>query len=317
MGSKSSQINSNSHIYKSEIQSLNSAKEGLEDMDIPENSNTKINRVWISKRNVTQSDEKLSDIYNISQYEASENINDILKNNGITPPKIEPTKTNLFNIKNGFNRHFKHWALILELNNYTYVNVQFGRTGISLKEFSGKERCENVLYAISETWGQQNHPLSFCELGIPINNDYKSLRDLLDEKKEIEKDKINKNKKIFYNFAYRNCQNFVCEIEKVLFKKKQFWHSFPYYLEDFYQKFFEIDETDMNRFLSLLKDRVDKKNQEIYENNLKSIEEYATKCKDVLSKNDLIEVRDDFIKNCKKDSLFIRHDIYGLFKKNS
>jgi hypothetical protein len=42
--------------------------------------------------------------------------------------------------------------------------------------------------------------------------------------------------KIYYNLAFRNCQLFACEIEALIFGEIKFWHSFPYYLEDFFEK---------------------------------------------------------------------------------
>ena len=315
MGSNISQSNSNSNISKSEKQSSNSAKNGLKMLGFTrENSRQTINRVWIAKRTIQSGQEQILGIYNMSKYAPSENIKDILEKNEIEPPIIEASKPNLFNISNRVVPYFKHWAIILELYNDTFVNIQFGRTGISLKEFSGKERCENVLYAISDTWGDQTSPISFCYLGIAKYNNYRSLLKYLNRKKSKEKDLVDKNGKVFYHLTFSNCQHFVCEIEALLFEKIKFWHSFPYYLEDFYQTFFHIEKNEMNIFLSLLKDRVDKFNQNIYENNVKRIEEYATKCKKRLSGNDSLKVRNDLINNCDIESTFIKLEIYECFK---
>ena len=50
---------------------------------------------------------------------------------------------------------------------------------------------------------------------------------------------MRKKLSIYYNLTFKNCQHFACDIEKILFGKIQFWHSFDYYLKEFYQKFFE------------------------------------------------------------------------------
>ena len=42
----------------------------------------------------------------------------------------------------------------------------------------------------------------------------------------------------YYNFTFRNCQHFVCDIEKILFGKIKVWHSFNYNLVQFFLKFF-------------------------------------------------------------------------------
>ena len=61
---------------------------------------------------------------------------------------------------------FKHWAIILELSNTSFVNIQFGRNGFSLEEFIRIENNgENLYNAINATWGQKKFPVSFCYLG--------------------------------------------------------------------------------------------------------------------------------------------------------
>ena len=187
-----------------------------------------------------------------------------MKENKISVPKIKSSiPNNLFNIKNCIISQAKHWAIILELSNNTYVNIQFGRTGFSLKEFNVGERCENVYRAISDTWGRKDCPLSFCYLG-EANYSYRSLLKYLVRKKEKESDEVDKKGKVWYNLFTENCQLFACEVEALIFGEIKFWHSFPYYLEDFYQKFFGIKKYNMNIFQFALKDRIDKANTDIY-----------------------------------------------------
>ena len=158
MGSNSSKMKSNSNISNSEKQSLNSAITGLEKFDYTSNnSHETITRVWIAKKAINLSDSHVLGglgLYEISEYNPSENVKGILKEKEISIPKIERLKSNLFNINNGINIYPKHWAIILELSNETFVNIQFGRTGFSLKEFDGNKRCENAYLAISEIWGK-------------------------------------------------------------------------------------------------------------------------------------------------------------------
>ena len=133
-------------------------------------------------------------------------------------------------------------------------------------------------------------------------------------KKEKESNDIDKRGKIWYNLFVENCQLFACEIEALIFGKRKLWHSFPYYLEDFYQEFFGINKINMNIFESAVKDNLDKLNIEIYKKNMKNIEEFAAVCKMRLSKNDLFRVTNDLINST--DSQFIKSDIEKKFKEN-
>lgn len=86
-----------------------------------------------------------------------------------------------------------------------------------MKEFNKTDiEGENALNSILDTWGKDGAPFSFCELG---NADYKydKLIEYLKIKKDEEKINFQKNKKINYNFLIRNCHNFACDIEKILF----------------------------------------------------------------------------------------------------
>ena len=118
--------------------------------------------------------------------------------------------------------------------------------------------------------------------------------------------------KIYYNLDFRICQLFACENEALIFGEIKFWHSFPYYLEDFFEKFFRIDKLILNKFEFAIKNRIDNINRKIYENNLKSIETYMDYCKKKLSTNDLLQAKNDLLDIA--DSEFIRLDIKKLFK---
>ena len=257
MGSNQSKSNSNSLKSDSESPS-NSAKEGnLEVMDCqPQNSGTIIRNVWIGKKSINFSD---NHVHKISPgfffrfyYGVSLDV------------EIEEPKINIFNIKDEFKISFKHWAIILELSNKTIVNIQFGRNGFSLKEFNETEiKGENIFKAILEIWGINSHPVSFCYLGNP-NFEYDKLKNILEKQKEEEKKTFTNRGEIYYNFCFNNCQHLACYIEKILFNKITVWHSFNYYLEDFFKHFFsEIDLYTLHLKSSEL---IEKENKELYEN---------------------------------------------------
>lgn len=133
---------------------------------------------------------------------------------------------------------FKHWAIILELSNKAYINIQFGRNGFSLNEFNNTENEEeNVLDAILDTWGEVTQPFSFCFLG-NANFEYEKLKEQLKVLKEQEKEFYQNEGKTYYNFPFRNCQHFACDIEKILFGKIKIFHLFSYYLNEFFDQFF-------------------------------------------------------------------------------
>lgn len=245
--SSSSTIGSN--ISKDNFESsINSGKkDGLESMDCQdENNDAIINRVWIVKKGISWSDPHLN--FPISWSKTA---------------TLIPAKRNIYSIKNGFNCSIKHWAVILELSNGTFVNIQFGRNGFALKEFNETEiKGRNLLDAIIETWGNVDDPVSFCFLG---NADYRyeELKKLLKRIKINEAQNFNKNGVPYYNLLSRNCQHFACDIERILFGRIQFWHSFNYYLDEFLNEFFsnidlealkknyESEIKKMNRFITV------------------------------------------------------------------
>ena len=96
-------------------------------------------------------------------------------------------------------------------------------------------KCNNII----DTWGEETHPYSFCYLG-EANYDYEILKKFLEEKKRDETKIFKEKGKTYYNALVNNCQNFSDTIEKILFKNKKFWHSFNYYIDDFFQLFFRI-----------------------------------------------------------------------------
>lgn len=211
MGSNASKSYSNSSKSESESTSNSGKNDKLDSMAcLKENENAIINRVWIVKKSIT------------------------LKNR-INPLMYLPFIGPLFGIS---NMQFKHWAIILELSNNSFVNIQFGRNGFSLEEFNRIENNEENLYnAINETWGQKKFPVSFCYLG-NANYKYDDLKNFLYEIKKKETERFNNNGCVYYNFTFRNCQHFVCDIEKILFGKIKVWHSFDYYLDQFFIEFF-------------------------------------------------------------------------------
>ncbi len=218
---------SNNNINFSNSNSNTASNSGKKNSDVEtmdcseENNNTLILRVWIVKKSIALGD--ISTIFASARSLETESEH----------------KRHAFDIKNETKLHFKHWATILELSNGTYVNIQFGRQGFSLKEFNKTDiDGENVLDSIVNVWGYTDHPFSFCYLG-NANYEYEKLKKKLKAIKNEELKNYNEKKAIYYNLIFKNCQHFACDIEKILFGKIQFWHSFDYYLKEFYQNFFE------------------------------------------------------------------------------
>ena len=67
----------------------------------------------------------------------------------------------------------------------------------------------------------------------------------------------------------------------------------------------------MNKFESALKNKIESINRKIYENNLNNLMEFAIVCKKKLSKDDLLQVKNDLIN--RADSLFIKSEIDQIF----
>ena len=234
MGGESSKSDSNSSKSNSDSSSNSANNDGkLEEMVFQkENENTIIKRVWIVKKSISLNDGHVDfDPLSIRL------IRKIFYKDFYNVKLFEP-KPNVFKIKNEFNSNFKHWAIILELSNSSYVNIQFGRDGFSLKEFNKTEvKGESVFNSIIETWGEEKYPYSFCYLG-KANYNYNNLKNILIKRKDIEKKKFKEEGKTYYNALHNNCQHFACVIEKILFNSIKVWHSFGYYLEDFFKTFF-------------------------------------------------------------------------------
>jgi len=206
----------------------------VETMDcINKNNYEIINRVWIVKKSIA-----LGDIGEPFPF----NIFSLIDT---TPEKIMFEKIKALEIKNETKCRFKHWATILELSNGTYVNIQFGDKGFSLKEFNKTNiEGESVLDAIVETWGYTDHPFSFCYLG-RANYEYEKLKEKLREIKNEELKRYKDKGSVYYHLVNRNCQHFACDLERILFGSIQLWHSFDYYLQDFYKAFFSEINIDV------------------------------------------------------------------------
>ena len=213
MGSESSKSDSNSSKSDSDSSSNSGNASGeLEKMIfLKENENTIINRVWIVKKSI-----RLNDIYIGVLFIA-------------VPFDLDKIM-------------LKHWAILLELSNGSYVNIQFGRNGFSLKEFNKADNeGKNISSAIDETWGQMGSFKHFCYLG-NANYEYENLKKYLKEIKDKETKKFEEEGKTYYNLFHYNCQHFACEIEKVLFNKIKTRHSFDYALDEYKKQFFPYIE---------------------------------------------------------------------------
>ena len=266
MWSESCNYNFNSSQSNSDSSSNSAdATKNLETMECRfENRNTIIKRVWITKKSINLHDEhvKFSDrIIKLG--------NDFI--NKLTLDIFMQFYASIFNIESCFTFSLKHWAIILELSNNSYVNIQFGRTGFSLKEFNRTEiEGENLLNAIINTWGEKNDPFSFCYLGY-ANYEYEKLKNYLRRKKEKEFERFKESRCTYYNVCFKNCQHFCCDIEKYLFGGIKFWHFFDYYIHEFFEKFFP--RIDITKLKLKHEEEIKKKNEAIikeYENEIKN-----------------------------------------------
>ena len=269
MGSESSK-SSESNSSKSESDSSsNSAKNSgkLEILNfLQENDNTIIYRVWIVKKSITVKDRHVHVVLPFSF-----NSLDIYGYNE-TLELVKP-KVNIFKIKNECRWYFKHWAMILELSNGSFVNIQFGREGFSLKEFNKTETDgKSLLDSILDTWGEEEHPFSFCYLGNALY-EYNKLKQKLEKFKDKESKRFKEKGEVYYNLLHYNCQHFVCDIEKILFGKIQGNHSFDYYLDEFYNKFFP--NVDMDKLKSKYEKELNEKNVELFKQNINRIKEHS------------------------------------------
>ena len=283
MGSESSKSNSNSSKSDSDSSSNSGNKsDNLEKMDCrKENDNTKIYRVWIVKKSITLNDGHINMAgfrpHNIVH--ALNSIRDNLFKKKTEKPKLIKSEKNIFDIENENKCWFKHWAIILELSNDTFVNIQFGKDGFSLDEFNKTNNKtniegENILNSIIKTWGEKTHPCSFCYLG-KADYEYERLKETLKKIKDEEKKRYNEKGNIYYNLAHKNCQHFACDIEKLLFGEIKGWHSFDYYLDDFFNKFFP--NVNINILKSKHKEDIIKKNEEIEKLNKEILLEFKNK----------------------------------------
>ena len=222
-----------------------------------------INRVWIIKKSINLDDLHVT----------------ILATGNILIQLFSlfaPIEKNVFKIINGYEFNFKHWAIILELSNGTYVNIQFGKEGFSLKEFNKTNvEGEAVLNSIISTWGEDGHPFSFCYLGY-ANYEYERLKRILKEIKNTEKKCFEKEGSVYYNILFYNCQHFACDIEKILFGYIMFWHSFDYYLNQFYEYFFRY--IDINILELEYENKLNQINKKIFESNVKNSNNLRVEC---------------------------------------
>jgi len=124
-----------SDISKSDSDTIsNSAKYG--DLELMEcssiNDGTTIKSAWIAKKSIILNDRNV----NLIKYNFLDSIGEYIDSNLPTPAcylskkyiknlNVDKPKINIFDIKNEIKCQFKHWAVILELSNHTYINIQF------------------------------------------------------------------------------------------------------------------------------------------------------------------------------------------------
>ena len=154
MGSESSK-SSDSNSSKSDSDSSSNSGNKSEKLEIMnflnENDNTIIYRVWIVKKSITVNDRHVNYYFSLDRNMKIAQTLFLLTNNVEKLELVKP-KVNIFKIKNECRWYFKHWAMILELSNGSFVNIQFGREGFSLKEFNKTETDgKNLLDSILDT----------------------------------------------------------------------------------------------------------------------------------------------------------------------
>ena len=263
---------SKSEINLSRSDSDSSSNSGLNNGEFEkmkcgdENKNTIIYRVWIAKKTITLTDDNVR-VLPPNPFDSSILLWLNHETNGCI--KLILPKQNIFLIKNEIKLYAKHWAIILELSNETYVNIQFGRNGFSLKEFNKTNiEGESILNAILDTWGEEGHPFSFCYLG-NANKKYDELKEYLEKRKTIETESFKEKDVVYYNACFYNCQHFACDIEKFLFEEIKGWHSFEYYLDQFFKNFFPY--IDMNKLKAKYENDLYKINEELFKLNVDEI----------------------------------------------
>ena len=130
---------SKSKINLSRSDSDSSSNSGLNNGELEEmkcgdeNKNTIIYRVLIAKKSITLTDDNVR-VLPPNAFDSSILLWLNHDTNGCL--KLFLPKQDIFLIKNKIKSYAKHLTIILELSNETYVNIQFGRNGFSLKEFN-------------------------------------------------------------------------------------------------------------------------------------------------------------------------------------
>ena len=297
MGSESSDSNSSKSDSDSSSNSGNKNGECETINYLNENENTIINRVWIVKKSITLNDR------HVNAFPLAFQLSFIMLKKFSYDIELIKPKPNVFEIKNEYNSHCKHWAIILELSNESYVNIQFGKSGFSLKEYNKTDiQGESIFNSIMGTWGEEECPFSFCYLG-NANYQYNKLKNTLNERKNEELKKFEEKGSIYYNVCFNNCQHFACDIEKILFDKIQSWHSFNFYLDQFYEHFFP--NIDLKILRLKYENTLKKENEELFKLNIKKIKDYISK----LMNDKISERRKESIENTLKERI---EDLYSL-----
>ena len=297
-----SQLNSLESLTDSSYNNFNNYCELEKLIFQKENENTIINRVWIVKRSISENQGLIKPLYlnSIPSYKK------VFNNFYLLEPRH-----NVFNIKNEIKSNFKHWALILELSNCSYVNIQFGESGVSLQEFNKTNiPGESVLNAILKTWGEDGHPFSFCFLG-NANYNYQTLKNYLEFKKNQEIENFKETKNSYYSAAFNNCHDFVYDIEMFLFRYNRPLHSFNYYLKEFFRKFFP--NVDINILKKKYEEDLMKTNNKLYRKNMEAIDKRSLKVEK--------EIKEEFEKRIFENKInWLKNkviNVYSLIKIDS
>ena len=157
------------------------------------------------------------------------------------------------------------------------------------------------------TWGEESHPVSFCYLG-EANYNYEILYNFLKKKKNMEEMKFMQEGNTYYNVIVYNCQHFCCEIELILFGYIQVWHSYPYYLNIFFKRFFP--NININKLKMKYENDLKIYNEELFKSNVNIIKDNLFVFKEFAERNGMCYTKG--LKKIKKleESFGLRIDDY-------
>ena len=106
-----------------------------------------------------------------------------------------------------------------------------------------------------------------------------------------KKKSFQQNGKVNYNLLFRNCHDFTCDIEKILFPNPKIWHHFEYYLDAFFYHFFP--EIDLENLKSIYKEKLKKENEDIYYSNIDEVTNELRDNQPIYRSNSFLECQEN------------------------